>query len=134
MIRRPPRSTRTDTLFPYTTLFRSALAHLWLVAGRVFHRHDWRHALAETCPDARIYESVGEYEGHGLAGDRTGAPHVGHRLCRGARAPARDPRAPQQPARVFGIDGQNGTASFRARVCKYVYISGVAVQFKNKTQ
>src|SRR3546814_6773073 len=26
MIRRPPRSTRTDTLFPYTTLFRSAEA------------------------------------------------------------------------------------------------------------
>src|SRR3546814_10927673 len=26
MIRRPPRSTRTDTLFPYTTLFRSALS------------------------------------------------------------------------------------------------------------
>src|SRR3546814_14831954 len=25
MIRRPPRSTRTDTLFPYTTLFRSVL-------------------------------------------------------------------------------------------------------------
>src|SRR3546814_2580094 len=31
MIRRPPRSTRTDTLFPYTTLFRSAHASL---AGR----------------------------------------------------------------------------------------------------
>src|SRR3546814_5009409 len=30
MIRRPPRSTRTDTLFPYTTLFRS---------GAVRHRH-----------------------------------------------------------------------------------------------
>src|SRR3546814_8283681 len=33
MIRRPPRSTRTDTLFPYTTLFRSgALKHgqVWL--------------------------------------------------------------------------------------------------------
>src|SRR3546814_15887932 len=26
MIRRPPRSTRTDTLFPYTTLFRSSAA------------------------------------------------------------------------------------------------------------
>src|SRR3546814_5342564 len=26
MIRRPPRSTRTDTLFPYTTLFRSAFS------------------------------------------------------------------------------------------------------------
>src|SRR3546814_7534482 len=32
MIRRPPRSTRTDTLFPYTTLFRSrpsAMATFW---------------------------------------------------------------------------------------------------------
>src|SRR3546814_21081460 len=28
MLRRPPRSTRTDTLFPYTTLFRSNLALL----------------------------------------------------------------------------------------------------------
>src|SRR3546814_21097202 len=27
MLRRPPRSTRTDTLFPYTTLFRSPSAH-----------------------------------------------------------------------------------------------------------
>src|SRR3546814_2619341 len=27
MIGRPPRSTRTDTLFPYTTLFRSGLSH-----------------------------------------------------------------------------------------------------------
>src|SRR3546814_7274246 len=27
MIRRPPRSTRTDTLFPYTTLFRSSAGH-----------------------------------------------------------------------------------------------------------
>src|SRR3546814_12695502 len=27
MIRRPPRSTRTDTLFPYTTLFRSCPGH-----------------------------------------------------------------------------------------------------------
>src|SRR3546814_9725907 len=31
MIRRPPRSTRTDTLFPYTTLFRSALTLYELV-------------------------------------------------------------------------------------------------------
>src|SRR3546814_10423469 len=32
MIRRPPRSTRTDTLFPYTTLFRS-LGHGVTIAG-----------------------------------------------------------------------------------------------------
>src|SRR3546814_9631124 len=31
MIRRPPRSTRTDTLFPYTTLFRSLVASLALM-------------------------------------------------------------------------------------------------------
>src|SRR3546814_5960788 len=34
MIRRPPRSTRTDTLFPYTTLFRSALYGMSVIAGR----------------------------------------------------------------------------------------------------
>src|SRR3546814_3943115 len=32
MIRRPPRSTRTDTLFPYTTLFRSLQRALVLLA------------------------------------------------------------------------------------------------------
>src|SRR3546814_20487474 len=39
MIRRPPRSTRTDTLFPYTTLFRSC-THL--VVGRAVVRQDNR--------------------------------------------------------------------------------------------
>src|SRR3546814_15793115 len=34
MIRRPPRSTRTDTLFPYTTLFRSEQAR---AAARLVH-------------------------------------------------------------------------------------------------
>src|SRR3546814_11882401 len=49
MIRRPPRSTRTDTLFPYTTLFRSPVAEKpasraasldrrFLVASRRRHR------------------------------------------------------------------------------------------------
>src|SRR3546814_3173273 len=46
MIRRPPRSTRTDTLFPYTTLFRS-VRRLFLGLGRAadgdrrlgVHRH-----------------------------------------------------------------------------------------------
>src|SRR3546814_20915083 len=37
MIRRPPRSTRTDTLFPYTTLFRSiADEELTKIGGAVF--------------------------------------------------------------------------------------------------
>src|SRR3546814_12056735 len=34
MIRRPPRSTRTDTLFPYTTLFRSEEAQTIAIALR----------------------------------------------------------------------------------------------------
>src|SRR3546814_11231365 len=37
MIRRPPRSTRTDTLFPYSTLFRSANASFQAGLG---HAHD----------------------------------------------------------------------------------------------
>src|SRR3546814_11235058 len=36
IIRRPPRSTRTDTLFPYTTLFRSLFGD-WLVWSPGFH-------------------------------------------------------------------------------------------------
>src|SRR3546814_1782918 len=38
MIRRPPRSTRTDTLFPYTTLFRSAFAPLLAALQSVSER------------------------------------------------------------------------------------------------
>src|SRR3546814_9741289 len=45
MIRRPPRSTRTDTLFPYTTLFRSARRALRrAVTRRVVAAHRGRSA------------------------------------------------------------------------------------------
>src|SRR3546814_4353122 len=36
MIRRPPRSTRTDTLFPYTTLFRSPIVASSKLVGVIF--------------------------------------------------------------------------------------------------
>src|SRR3546814_8268451 len=45
MIRRPPRSTRTDTLFPYTTLFRSPG-----YPGVVDHDVDFRMRLGQTVP------------------------------------------------------------------------------------
>src|SRR3546814_3228829 len=50
MIRRPPRSTRTDTLFPYTTLFRSlgevgGHQHLGRCSMRAYHR---RHQFAQA--------------------------------------------------------------------------------------
>src|SRR3546814_817133 len=38
MIRRPPRSTRTDTLFPYTTLFRSLID---IAFDRAVNGTDW---------------------------------------------------------------------------------------------
>src|SRR3546814_16326455 len=44
MIRRPPRSTRTDTLLPYTTLFRSSFPR--------FARSNQRHPLRRA-PDSR---------------------------------------------------------------------------------
>src|SRR3546814_13164487 len=45
MIRRPPRSTRTDTLFPYTTLFRSADD---VVTDRERARHENREAIGHA--------------------------------------------------------------------------------------
>src|SRR3546814_17473050 len=48
MIRRPPRSTRTDTLFPYTTLFRSEDVLLGLdVASTEFHENGKYHLVGE---------------------------------------------------------------------------------------
>src|SRR3546814_5567268 len=59
MIRRPPRSTRTDTLFPYTTLFRSSLV--------IFRRSDrqdaaWRLIAYLSRPDIqrRLYALTGD--------------------------------------------------------------------------
>src|SRR3546814_12171603 len=46
MIRRPPRSTRTDTLFSYTTLFRS-LALLAEAAGRLVGAQDARQLVRD---------------------------------------------------------------------------------------
>src|SRR3546814_7712356 len=43
MIRRPPRSTRTDTLFPYTTLFRSARVQAAICLCRL-RVAPWRYA------------------------------------------------------------------------------------------
>src|SRR3546814_7923814 len=40
MIRRPPRSTRTDTLFPYTTLFRSCFYQGSILGEKCFRNFD----------------------------------------------------------------------------------------------
>src|SRR3546814_1390083 len=46
MIRRPPRSTRTDTLFPYTTLFRSEALAAQVLRNFYFHRAQGSAGLA----------------------------------------------------------------------------------------
>src|SRR3546814_5763485 len=53
MIRRPPRSTRTDTLFPYTTLFRSwrASATSPAVSGRAVKSSLVRERRGVACRD-----------------------------------------------------------------------------------
>src|SRR3546814_8239109 len=53
MIRRPPRSTLTDTLFPYTTLFRSQPVAKQQISGRSRNKRDDAHQqrLGETVPD-----------------------------------------------------------------------------------
>src|SRR3546814_5739849 len=56
MIRRPPRSTRTDTLFPYTTLFRSTVYHAEPQINARAARHHGagqRQSAVEECRSGR---------------------------------------------------------------------------------
>src|SRR3546814_16044274 len=115
MIRRPPRSTRTDTLFPYTTLLRSlapTAVEPDIGANRV-RNVDAQRLL--QLPRARL-------EGIGAAGkraDRAQIDHIGRKLVF---------------RRLFEIGGdlhvlaaadraafEIGRASCRERVCQFVY-------------
>src|SRR3546814_15893470 len=60
MIRRPPRSTRTDTLFPYTTLFRS------LAAIGEEQREDEKFKPFVAGLEATERELMGVFERHGV--------------------------------------------------------------------
>src|SRR3546814_9141093 len=65
MIRRPPRSTRTDTLFPYTALFRSDQADdidPRLGAFRLERRQQGEHAERTDCDDGRSEEHTSELQ------------------------------------------------------------------------
>src|SRR3546814_17798763 len=58
MIRRPPSATRTDTLFPYTTLFRSGIRITWRARGR--RRRGCIRAESDAGPISRVSSIVPE--------------------------------------------------------------------------
>src|SRR3546814_15317377 len=112
MIRRPPRSTRTDTLFPYTTLFRSAVARCPASAKRgvVF---SWLLLFMDKQK-------------------RSNSPSEGGRKLFGSHAKVRKWRSDDSIAddqlrwgdtsglRRNDNSGKIGRASCRERVCQYV--------------
>src|SRR3546814_5656031 len=65
MIRRPPRSTRTDTLFPYTTLFRSA--GLPVPRGIVVRSADEAAAFAERVGFPLVTKPLDGNHGRGVS-------------------------------------------------------------------
>src|SRR3546814_16410028 len=78
MIRRPPGSTRTDTLFPYTTLFRSARSAPGQPAMRaIFIRHGQSTGNAGVpCDDLGAIEltELGQEQAREVAASWTQAP------------------------------------------------------------
>src|SRR3546814_18185050 len=115
MIRRPPRSTRTDTLFPYTTLFRS--------------EHHAKQRLARIEADGTGGAPL--TLGHGdkaAAHDLREVRRRDHAERGNGRGPARDgfarySRKPEEKPK----NDQIGSASCRERGGQYVSISVVAV-------
>src|SRR3546814_10602024 len=75
MIRRPPRSTRTDTLFPYTTLFRSLERHRDPRIERGYRHHHRRQRLAgHRLEQVEIAQHAVRFRG-----DRQRMPRLGAR-------------------------------------------------------
>src|SRR3546814_16847737 len=109
MSRRPPRSTRADTLFPYTTLFRAVEA-VWRMRcgeGRSGGGHLGRQFL-------------GELEGDGF----DDAAHVLHLHLEAPAARGHTLTNQDFPPRCAGRDaaarddGQTGRTSYGERVCQ----------------
>src|SRR3546814_20252011 len=101
MLRLPPRSTRTDTLVPYTTLFRSLAgkpAGQSARAGAGMHVIERRQTALQLEPQLAI--GTKQHNAHGV----TSAGELRQALCRHLGQKRRE----------------NGRASCRERVCQYV--------------
>src|SRR3546814_19979462 len=108
MIRRPPRSTRTDTLFPYTTLFRSPRRGEMKRSMEALIHHFKLYTEGYHVPEGEAYAAVeapkGEF-GVYLVSDGSNKPY----RCR-----IRAPGFPHLQAT------ETGGASCRERACQYV--------------
>src|SRR3546814_15949111 len=103
MIRRPPRSTRTDTLFPYTTLFRSEVR---LKDGKVLRR--------VTLPPQYFGEGIVPWKDEILS--LTWQHGVGFRWRRDDFTLAGSFR---YKGEGWGMTQETGRASCREGVCQY---------------
>src|SRR3546814_4486876 len=100
MIRRPPRSTRTDTLFPYTTLFRSAYGDA-AGGGRDF-QFDLGLPRTDPAPVDRLYP----HHGGPCRRHHTPAPDR-----RSGRALSGSHRLPRRDRSVAGVHGRGAPRS-----------------------
>src|SRR3546814_15789864 len=120
MIRRPPRSTRTDTLFPDTTLFRSPAERV--LPGLAPRGKRSIMGLLKSTFTWWEGSTFGTWMG--LRGKRkTGEDALGNVYYEGGRDVNGLPRR-----------WEIGRASCRERVCQYVSISVVAVALKKKKE
>src|SRR3546814_11582678 len=121
MIRRPPRSTRTDTLFPYTTLFRSgpnpASRRSFILLLKVRRPSDLAEYLRAEAPADRPANLGADLAPFGQLHDDMGADRelllaFGHEAALGdVPDPAVEPAA---------VAVEIGRASCRERVCASV--------------
>src|SRR3546814_16641624 len=109
MIRRPPRSTRTDTLFPYTTLFRSPAA-----SDRA---REVSHVAAADHP-RRALCGVGGGEGSALRGAAAGR-RPGRRRAQGRRVRSEERRGGKECVSTCRSRGSPDTENRKINYIRY---------------
>src|SRR3546814_16020474 len=130
MIRRPPRSTRTDTLFPYTTLFRSPDLVKTLDLAGCWHVDAMPRDLS-ALPDQASLDPDADAEILGTSGTtgKIKGVVVSHPdLMTGVTGYNQD----RSRSTLNALPLKNGRATCRERVCPNVWISVGAGPIKNK--
>src|SRR3546814_19176298 len=114
MLRRPPRSTRTDTLFPYTTLFRSS-GPCTIGSGR---GRSWRLSSSGGV-SARDYPTIDIDASNALPHDRVHSPQIQLTRCILTGKFGGSSAVKGQDHGTM-VAPQIGRASGKERVCQYV--------------